>query len=192
MKGDIIFNILEALKNAAVDTADLLEVFLEVGYGASIGTLEYALDKKRRERTKDGEKERILHNYYAALSRLKRDGLIITSDHGGRKFFKSTSAGKKKFQFLKRERTELPRVSHPEKADNLIIVSFDIPEKEKRKRAWLRHRLRQMGFSMIQKSVWIGKVRLPKDFIDSLHNLKLIDFVEIFEISKTGTLKHIA
>jgi len=32
-------------------------------------------------------------------------------------------------------------------------------------------------------------VKIPKDFIDNLAELKLIEYVEIFEISKSGTLK---
>lgn len=81
------------------------------------------------------------------------------------------------------------------KAENgptFIIVAFDIPEREKRKRNWLRQSLCRMGLSMVQKSVWIGRVKLPEDFIESLRHLKLADCVEIFEITKTGTLKHLA
>jgi hypothetical protein len=44
---------------------------------------------------------------------------------------------------------------------------------------------------MVQKSVWVGKTKIPQDFLDDLFKLKLVDFVEIFEISRTGSLKHL-
>ena len=44
---------------------------------------------------------------------------------------------------------------------------------------------------MIQKSVWIGKVKIPKEFLDDLFKLRLIDYIEIFEISKAGSLKNL-
>src|SRR3990172_4751526 len=42
---------------------------------------------------------------------------------------------------------------------------------------------------MIQKSVWSGKTKLPQEFISQLHELNLLSYVEIFTISKTGSLK---
>lgn len=58
---------------------------------------------------------------------------------------------------------------------NLIVI-FDVPEKKKRYREWLRSELVGFGFELIQKSVWLGSA-LPKEFVEYL--------------SKVGILKHI-
>jgi len=44
---------------------------------------------------------------------------------------------------------------------------------------------------MIQKSVWVGKIALPEEFLRDLHRLQLISYVEIFEVTRAGSLKHI-
>lgn len=97
--------------------------------------------------------------------------------------------GEKKVGELK---NRLPN-RHYKKEDkkSLIIMSFDIPEKLRRKRNWLREVLRNLGFNMIHQSVWIGKSKIPKHMIDDLERIKILEFVEILEISKTGTLKNL-
>jgi len=77
------------------------------------------------------------------------------------------------------------------KNNNFVIIAFDVPEKEKRKRQWLRGVLKRLGFAMLQRSVWAGKVRIPKGFIDDLARLQMAEFVEIFEITKRGSLRHV-
>ena len=48
-----------------------------------------------------------------------------------------------------------------------------------------------MNFRILQKSVWIGKVKIPKEFIDDLKELNMINYVEIFEISRGGSLRQV-
>jgi hypothetical protein len=55
----------------------------------------------------------------------------------------------------------------------------------------MRSALKNLGFRMIQKSVWVGKVTLPEDFLSDLRQLNLISCVEIFEVNKAGSLRHI-
>ena len=72
---------------------------------------------------------------------------------------------------------------------NLVI--FDIPEKFKRKRVWLREQLKDFGFTLLQKSVWIGKYKIPEEFIYDLRNLKLLPYIHIFKIHKRGSLTNL-
>ena len=44
---------------------------------------------------------------------------------------------------------------------------------------------------MIHKSVWIGKEKIPQELIIDLEELKILNFVEIFEVTKQGTLKKV-
>jgi DNA-binding transcriptional regulator PaaX len=191
-KGDILCSVLKALGRVALGASDLFEIFLQAGYGASISRFEHVARKIESRRLAEREKQRIRQNYYATLSRLKKDGLIKTENIKANKLFFITAMGRQKLSFLQdRDRESLPRTPKAEAGDKFIIVAFDVPEKEKRKRNWLRYALRYMGLVMIQRSVWAGKVKLPEDFLHSLRKLKLLDCVEIFEISKTGTLEQI-
>jgi hypothetical protein len=67
-------------------------------------------------------------------------------------------------------------------------VIFDVPEKESYKRRWLRSVLKNMNFKMLQKSVWVGRTKVPKSLLDDMGALGMLDYVDIFAISKSGTL----
>lgn len=197
MKGEIILKILEVIEDMVVGTADLLDAILSSGYGASYGKLNYKLSKRQREResklTEREFKKQERQKYYNLLFYLKRAGLIEEKNKDSKKFFILTKKGKDKLMLLKNKNNEkLPDFFYEkEKSSKFTIVIFDIPETERRKRDWLRVVLKNLNFKMIQKSVWIGKVKIPKEFLDDLFKLKLIDFVEVFEISKTGSLERL-
>ena len=124
---------------------------------------------------------------------MKRDDLIEENTEKNKKHFVLTEKGKNKLlNLLTKRKNKFPENAYKkESGNNLIIVAFDIPETEKRKRGWVRAALKNLDFKMIQKSVWVGKTKIPKQFLDDLLKLRLIDFVEIFEVSKSGSLKHI-
>ncbi|MBI5153222.1 MAG: CRISPR-associated endonuclease Cas2 [Parcubacteria group bacterium] len=71
----------------------------------------------------------------------------------------------------------------------LNIVLFDIPEPERKKREWLRQELNYLGFTMLQRSVWAGKIKIPKEMLEDLEHYKLLPYIEIIAVTKTGTLK---
>ncbi|HDH31265.1 MAG TPA: CRISPR-associated endonuclease Cas2, partial [Candidatus Wolfebacteria bacterium] len=138
-------------------------------------------------------KRKAKQRYHSLIYKLKKDNLIKESVKGDKKFFIITKKGKDKLSLLiKRNKKMLPKIFYQkEKGDKFIIIAFDVPETERIKRDWLREVIKNLGFKMIQKSVWIGKIKIPKEFLNDLLKLKLVDFVEIFEISKIGSLKHI-
>ncbi|MEK9179983.1 MAG: CRISPR-associated endonuclease Cas2 [Patescibacteria group bacterium] len=198
MKGEFTLKILEKLSEAAIGMADLLEAIHSSGYGASVNKINYTLRKIQRQRRKNSEETekdiRLQKRYYNILDWLRRDGLIAERLEGNRKVFYLTRLGYQKLSLLhKRMANALPAPRY-EAAEHkgFVIATFDVPEKEKRKREWIRAALKNMGFKMLQKSVWIGKIKVPQNFIDDLSRLRLIDFVEIFEITKTGSIRSIA
>jgi DNA-binding PadR family transcriptional regulator len=203
-RGDKTLKLLEILKEAALDTADLLDAFITSGYGASLDTIQSkAADSSFRSRFKSdiskNEIKKEYNRFYSMVRRLEKDGLIEKKgkekNKGKKNFFMITQKGKEKIGFLrnvKKRMGSLPSSDYKgRKSNRVTIVMFDIPEKERNKRAWLRSILGRMKFEMIQKSVWMGKVTLPKEFLNDLKDLKLIDFIEIFEITKTGSLKQL-
>ena len=199
-KGDILLRVLETIGDLTVSMADLLIVFVSAGYGASYSKLQYELSKRQMERERKslekGIQRETKQKYYNLIYKLKTSGLIAEKKKDNKKLFILTKKGKKKlFSLREKNQKRLPDISYlrlKEESNKLVIVIFDIPEQERRKRGWLRAALKNLGLKMVQKSVWIGKLKIPKEFLDDLFKLRLIDYIEIFEISKTGSLKNLA
>lgn len=188
-----MFKILELLEDGAVNQIDFFSAILVSGYGASMNKVEYEYQKRRRLSSVQKLKYKDLitkkERLQKFLSKLKHDGLINETGGENSKFTIS-SKGKIKLAQLK---NKLP-TRHYEKIiqNKSVIVSFDIPEKLRRKRDWLREAIRNLGFRMIHQSVWIGKTKVPKQFILDLEEMNVLEYVEIFEISKAGSLKKIS
>lgn len=199
MKGEITLKILEAIEGVSLTAVDLCVAILSSGYGASYGKLQYEMAKIKDERDRKFIKKQFKNDerqkYYKLLYKLKKDGLIKEEEKHNKKIFIITNKGKEKLYKLKNkliQRKELPEIFYnKESGNNFIIVAFDIPELHKKKREWLRAVLINLGFKLLQKSILIGKIKIPKKLIEDLRKLKLIDYVEIFEISKSGSLKQL-
>jgi len=197
-KKETLLNILEILEDRMVESVDLLAAFLNAGHNVTYKNIQYQYDKLQREKAKrENDKlskqleSKSKQKYYDCIYKLKRDGLIEEKTKENKKFFILTPLGKNKLKILKNKRKEEipPSNYHKENSDKLTIIIFDIPEKERRKRDWLRSVLKNLGFQMVQKSVWLGKVKIPQQFLEDLNNLQIINYIEIFEITKTGSLK---
>jgi predicted transcriptional regulator len=194
MKGEITLKILETLAGAARGLVDATEAFLSAGYGASYSKLQRESSRIESRRVAEKLRARARNNYAVLISKLKSQGIIEAKQISGEKRFFITKKGKEKlFALRQRRKNKLPAISGSlKKSGAPLIVAFDIPEKQRRKRDWLRIVLGQMGLTRVQRSIWMGKGKLPEEFLDSLYQLDLIDCVEIFEVGKTGTLKHVA
>lgn len=119
-------------------------------------------------------KENILS---ATLSRMKKDGLLKNKDRKwtvtleGEELLNGRSSDIKRFfPTLKSQMKSIPK--------NLIVI-FDIPEKKKRYREWLRSELVGFGFEMVQRSVWLGP-SLPKEFVEYLSDNSLLKHIKFF------------
>lgn len=61
------------------------------------------------------------------------------------------------------------------------IVMFDIAEIQKRKRDYLRGKLKELGFGMLQESVFITPHDIVKDFSEYIESIGLRDSVDVLE-----------
>ena len=183
-----MLKILDLIQDTAMAQVDFFATVLASGYGASSSRIEYEYQKRRivtnnKEFQARNLKER-KRRLTVFISKMKHDGLIKELKN---EKFTISSKGIKKLDQLKQG---LPwRHYESVSQNNSVIVSFDIPEKLRRKRNWLREVIKNLGFEMVHQSVWVGKVKIPKQFILDLEYLNILEYVEIFEISKTGTLK---
>jgi DNA-binding transcriptional regulator PaaX len=129
--------------------------------------------RENRSRSRD----QVLRN---TLSKMKKHGLL--SNEKG--VWKITSEGK---LLLKNEEFELTKFSKQKnkstKLSKTTMVIFDIPEKKRLYRNWLRNELVGFGFELVQKSVWFGPA-LPKEFITYLGERKLLEYVRFFRVTE--------
>lgn len=191
MRGEYLVKILEFLKDQAVNQMDFWDAVLASGYGASMSKIDYEYNKIRRAREIEQLTRAELANRRKRLgvylSKMKHDGLIQETAEGKTAIIKITRKGKAKLALLSRR---LPERKYKSQTQNkFTIISFDIPEKMRRKRDWFREVIRNLQFRMIHQSVWVGKTKIPRELVEDLENLKILEFVEVFEISKSGTLK---
>lgn len=115
------------------------------------------------------------------LWRLQKQGLVERDKNK----WTITGLGKAIIRKTKfKQKAELPP------KDNMArLVIFDIPERDRKKRLWLRLELTACNYKLLQKSVWVGYRPLPKEFMESLEYLNLRHYVRIFSIRSKGTLE---
>ena len=188
-KGKFALKVLEVLGASALNTAELIEVILASPYGASVSRFE-AERRKIENRRSASRKERHL---YDLLYRLQKDGFIDKKMPGRKNAWRPTPKGIQEIKKLRAYFLSRPvRKDYEKTADQeLKIIAFDIPEKYKKKRWWLRETLKSLGFTMLQKSVWIGKHKLPKEFIEDAHAFGILSYVEILAVTKTGSVREV-
>ena len=120
-----------------------------------------------------------------ALYKLKAEGFVAANNRK----WKSTKEGKLAMREL---RTRPPhRFGPAPRAKELKIITFDIPEKSRAIRNWLRRILRDLGMTKLQQSVWAGNIALPEEFFEALRRLHIFSCVEIFAVTKSGTLRQL-
>ena len=121
------------------------------------------------------------NSFSAILTRLQRQGLIERNGSKKNSIWKITLKGKKHLDENKKNKKI--------KEDGIIrLVCFDIAEKERKKRGIIREHLISNNYTQLQKSVWLGKTPLPKNFLHTLRELNILKNVHIFSIEKSGTL----
>ncbi len=134
--------------------------------------------------------------FYSLLNNLKNQGLIEKRKTGNKKdsIWKITKKGLEKLKLTKENKNfSKSKINYKkEKDDKIKVVIFDIPEKERHKRAWLRFALVALGFSLLQQSVWIGKNKISEQFMRDLQERGMLSYIQIFEISKKGTIIQIS
>ena len=118
------------------------------------------------------------------LWRLQKQGLVQKSGGNKSSYWNITRAGK---QYLRNQKYSSRDKDF--KKDGIIrLVMFDIPERERRKRDAIRAELIKCNFEQLQKSVWIGKSQLPKEFITTIDDLDVSKYVHIFSVREKGTI----
>lgn len=182
-RGSKIISILSKLAGGALLTLEILDEMWPAGV-----TRSYYSNKSHRHRINRTDFDiKQQQEFYNLLGYLKKQGFIEKKKANIGVLWKITASGLGKLHILKEKSTNY----QAEATSNLKIIVFDIPEKERRKRAWLREVLRILGFKMLQQSVWIGKNKIPEQFLFDLRRKKLLQCIHIMEVTKGGTVKEL-
>jgi len=198
MKIDFILEILSELGEFSVNFLDAMMSDYATSYKklrrmAAYGPFYKELFVKPERLSFEEYRKKERQKFYSLLNYLQKEGLVEKRKNkkGRNSFWGITLKGRKKLKELKEKQSKiLPKTRYEvQKEGELKIVIFDIPEKERRKRHWLRQSLLSLEFSPLQKSVWIGNTKLPEKFLKELKEIALLPYVEIFAIHKTGTIK---
>ena len=117
----------------------------------------------------------------SGISQLKKKQYIIKNNSG----WFLTPRGRK---YLARKYDSLVQFKSPfSKNDSKnLLVLFDIPEARKTEREWFRWHLKKFNYVMIQKSVWRGPSPLPKEFLDYIKKIGLLEHLKMLKVSKTN------
>ncbi|MBI1975527.1 MAG: hypothetical protein HYS59_00820 [Candidatus Vogelbacteria bacterium] len=129
---------------------------------------------------------RVRRAYYSRLYELKRGGFISEKNTAQGTLLHITEKG---IKYLAKEK-EWKKYKR-DKNSKTIIVSYDIPEGKSSQRRWLREVLRLLDFTMIHKSVWVGKGPMPIELFDELRDREIFDCVHIIEVGHGGTIRKI-
>ena len=181
--------ILSLLKDAGKGTLQLLSDLMESGYQSRAHTMSYLWGNKEltrhtnKKQAKECDQKLLIKNYYSCIKRLEDNGLISRHGESKDKYIEITAHGKEALKKAGTSKTHISRY-YKESSNSYILIVFDIPELTKQKRDWLREVLKQLGFRMIQKSVWIGKTLIPTNLVDDLKDMSILHYINFFKVEK--------
>lgn len=117
------------------------------------------------------------HQFNHLVWRTLKAGYIEKVEKNGEIYIRITSQGGREI------RRDFPLLSLQRKPwdGKWRIIMFDIEEKKKRKRDYLREKLRELGFGMLQESVFISPHDISKDFSEFIETIDLQNSVDILE-----------
>ena len=105
--------------------------------------------------------------------RLEKKGLVKKTDNK----LILTETGKSFYDDIKN------KINKKESWDGKFrIVMFDVPENRKSQREFLRYALRRQEYNQLQKSVFLGKFPLEKDFIESLIEKNIYQYLRMIVV----------
>lgn len=179
--GAVTVDKLFTLLRGAGSVADAMLAPYYASYGALRGRGHRSYDYDRE----DGRVA--MAAFRVMMSRLKKEKLVSRSADGvfsilknGEKYLATSSS---RPSWLK---TYKPVAASGSK--NLCLVIFDIPERKRIFRDWLRYQLAELEFRRLQHSVWWGMGALPEEFMNDLRQYKLLSYVHIFSVTQRGTI----
>ncbi len=137
-------------------------------------------EKRKFFRNLKKKKDRKQFNQF--LNYLKKQGYIKSSNLKRKKGVLLTPKGEKKA--LKIETQILSKNKKRRKDKKWIMVMYDIPERKRRQRHFLRSEMLFLGFKKLQNSVWVCPYDVSKNMDKIIEKLSLSSYIKIFLIEE--------
>lgn len=186
-----IEKILEILQNGAETTVGVFETFSDGKQASQRKFRRLMREGPKQFKTDLADMYRKRKKFYNVLNYLKREGLVQKKSHGRVSVWKVTGIGSKYLKILKERGLFFQSRANflPSAGNGITVIAFDVPEKERKKRNWIRISLVNMEFSSLQKSLWIAHGSVDEEFIHALRERDMMDYVHIFSVDKKGTIQ---
>lgn len=130
------------------------------------------------------------HTLSSTLYRLRKDGLVTKNGTDRKSQWTITAKGRALLtrKVLRKSPNPLEYPILPPMDGIVRLVSFDIPEKQRAKRDWLRKELIACDYHILHRSVFIGARLLPEELINAMAHLGITRYIQIVGINRKGTL----
>lgn len=138
------------------------------------------LNPEEREFWKAIERKRNRKQFGQFINYLKRKGYIKDANLKARKGFLLTKAGEEKALKLKYKLLD----KKERKDGKWIMIMYDIPEKKKRQRSFLREKLKELGYKKLQNSIWVSPYDVFKETEKTIEEYFLSPYIKIFLIEE--------
>ena len=171
------------LAHLAENGSLLIDILIPRHPASRLARALIGLDNRRYSSVKTAK-----HTVSTLLCRLRKDGLVASTGSKRNTEWTITGKGKKHLQAIPSPSLTATDYELPPKDNIIRLVSFDIPEKQRKKRDWLRTTLLACEYSILHKSVFIGKRPLPDEVVGEMRALDLMSYVHIVGVDKNGTL----
>lgn len=179
MQQPLTKRILEHLAECGIS---MIDAFFPANYPETrLGRALLGLEKSCTHNFSLSEKDSLS----SILSRLRQEGLVTRTGPKKKSAWRITRQGKMR---IREQSRRLARYNLPQDDGKIRLITFDIPECDRKKRNWLRTQLVACHFKLLQKSVWIGTRPLPGEVLEKLNRLHLLSCVHIVSLDKRGTL----
>lgn len=149
-----------------------------IGAGAVIGTalvfpaVGYLFREYKKDQWENAKKRGSLR---ATIKRLEKQKLISWKEINGELQLALEENGKKKILKYKMDELRLKNTGKWDKMWRVII--FDIPEDKKEAREFFREKLKNLGFSQLQKSAFVTRLECKNEIDFLRHNLEISPYV---------------
>jgi len=128
------------------------------------------------------------HTISTLLCRLRKQGLVASTGTKRKTIWTITGKGRKHLERAPSQKLVITDYDLPPEDHIVRLISFDVPERQRRKRDWLRKTLLACDYTLLHKSVFTGKRPLPEEILQEIEEFNLTPYVHIMGLDKKGTL----
>ena len=154
-----------------------IETFLKPSYYADLPSGNFDVLQPDKLKKKKFEKNTIKQS----IRRLQKQGFVEKNGNT----YSITEKGKKLVNYVLRRKKTLKQ-----KWDKKYrVVIFDIPEKIRKERDWLRSELYLLNYKQLQKSVFVSKFPLTADLIKEIKKRKMGNYVNYLLVDRVYDMK---